>query len=245
MILIIGSNGQLGRQIQKALTARGQMFAAYDYPDIDITSPASIEELVTAIDPLTIVNCAAYTNVDQAETDKDNAYRVNALGPKYLAEICRDKDIELVQVSTDYVFSGVPYIEHGSPRPYVEEDECCPQSVYGSTKLEGERFVQVSGAKLYVLRTAWLYGDGKNFVRTMLKMAEDHDEIRVVNDQIGSPTSTVDLANSICTLIGTGEYGLYHATCEGQCSWYDFAKMIFDLKGKHMNVAPLTSQEYL
>jgi dTDP-4-dehydrorhamnose reductase len=244
VILIIGSNGQLGREMQRQLTNKGWDHVAYDYPDIDITSPASIKDLVTAVNPSTIVNCAAYTNVDAAETDKENAYRVNTLGPKNMAEICREKDIELIHISTDYVFSGVPVIVNGTPRPYIETDVCSPQTVYGSTKYEGEMFVTSSCEKWYILRTAWLYGEGNNFVKTMLRLSEVQDEVRVVNDQIGSPTSTVDLANAICGLIGTGAYGLYHATCEGQCSWYDFAQKIFKLKGWGINVVPVTSEEF-
>lgn len=244
MILIIGSNGQLGREMQRQLTNKGWDYVAYDYPDIDITNIASIKYLVSAVNPSTIVNCAAYTNVDAAETDKDNAYRVNTLGPKNLAELCRTKEIELVHISTDYVFSGVPVIVNGTPRPYIETDACSPQTVYGSTKYEGEMFVTSSYEKWYILRTAWLYGEGNNFVKTMLRLSEVQNEVRVVNDQIGSPTSTVDLANAICALIGTGAYGLYHATCEGQCNWYDFAQKIFKLKGLGTKVVPVTSEEY-
>lgn len=245
MILIIGSNGQLGREMQRQLTNRGWDYAAYDYPDIDIVQHDSIDALTRIIKPSVIVNCAAYTNVDKAETDSDNAYKINALGSKNLAEICSDKRIELVHISTDYVFNGIPIIENGQPRPYIEEDECHPCTVYGITKLEGERFIQSIGERWYILRSAWLYGDGNNFVRTMLKLASNNNKVKVVNDQIGSPTSTVDLANTICRLIGTGAYGLYHTTCEGLCSWYDFAKKIFKLKGLEMEVVPVTSEEYI
>ena len=244
-VLVIGSNGQLGRRVQTVLTDKNIDFDAYDYPEIDITSLDSIKNRFEQTMPNTIINCAAYTNVDQAETDYDNAYRINALGAKNLAEICVQNDAELVHVSTDYVFSGDPICVEGKPRPYFEDDECNPATAYGKTKLEGERFVQESGAKYYILRTAWLYGEGNNFVRTMLKLSETHDTIKVVDDQIGSPTSTVDLANTICELLGTGEYGLYHATCEGQCSWFDFAKKIFEYSCKSINVVPVTSREFI
>jgi dTDP-4-dehydrorhamnose reductase len=244
MILIIGSNGQLGREMQRRLSKEDKKFEAYDYPDIDITQKESVDSLISRVKPHAIVNCAAYTNVDKAESDRDNAYKINALGPKYLAEICTEKDIELMHVSTDYVFSGDPIIENGRPRPYVERDECAPRTVYGDTKLEGEKFVRSAGGKFYIFRTAWLYGEGNNFVRTMLKLSETHDEISVVNDQVGSPTSTVDLANAIYSLIGSGAYGLYHATCEGQCSWYDFTREIFELENKRTGVLPVTSSEY-
>lgn len=245
MILIIGSNGQLGRQMQMALTAQGKEFAAYDYPDIDISAPDSIRNLMKLTNPSVVVNCAAYTNVDKAEADEESAYQINALGPKYLAEACNTIGAEMVHVSTDYVFSGEPILlKDGQPRPYVEEDICAPSTAYGRTKLEGERFVQEGCDKWYILRTAWLYGDGHNFVKTMLRIAETRDTVSVVDDQIGSPTSTVDLAEAICALIGSGAYGLYHATCEGQCSWYDFAKKIFELKNKHITTLPVSSADY-
>lgn len=244
-VLVIGSNGQLGRQVQKVLTDKNIAFSAYDYPEVDIANMSSLQELFGQTKPDTIINCAAYTNVDQAETDYDNAYRINALGPKNLAEICVQKDAELIHVSTDYVFSGDPICIDGNPRPYFEDDKCNPTTAYGKTKLEGEHFVQQSGAKYYILRTAWLYGDGNNFVRTMLKLSETHNTINVVEDQIGSPTSTVDLANAISELLGTGEYGLYHATCEGQCSWFEFAKKIFEYSRKNIDVVPVSSKEFV
>lgn len=244
-VLVIGSNGQLGRQVQKVLTDKSIAFNAYDYPEVDIANVGSLQELFDQTKPDTVINCAAYTNVDQAETDYDNAYRINALGPKNLAGICVQNDVELVHISTDYVFSGDPICADGQARPYFEDDECNPATAYGKTKLEGERFVQQSGAKYYILRTAWLYGDGNNFVRTMLKLSETHNTINVVEDQIGSPTSTVDLANAISELLGTGEYGLYHATCEGQCSWFEFAKKIFEYSRKNIDVVPVSSKEFV
>ena len=243
--LIIGSTGQLGYAMQRALTARGQDYLAYDYPDIDITKRESMVRLIDETKPEIVINCAAYTNVDQAETSADMVYAINALGPKLLAQICHDRDIELVHVSTDYVFSGVPIVESGAPRPYVETDPCDPQTVYGRTKHDGERFVWDNHDKCYMMRTAWLYGEGNNFVRTMLKLAQNNQTLTVVNDQIGSPTSSKDLAEAICTLVDTGAYGLYHATCEGQCSWYDFAKKIFDISGMDVDVLPVTSEQFV
>jgi len=243
-VLIVGSGGQLGRQMQKALKTRGMAFNAVDYPDIDIAQPDSTKRLIDEIQPRTVVNCAAYTNVDGAETHEETAYAINALGPKNLAQICGDLGIELVHISTDYVFSGVPIMENSEPRPYVETDPCAPGTAYGRTKLAGEHFVQTGCDRWYILRTAWLYGDGHNFVRTMLRLAESRDTLSVVDDQIGSPTSTADLAEAVCALVGSGKYGLYHATCEGQCSWYDFAKRIFELTGKPVSVRPVTTEEY-
>lgn len=245
MIFIIGSNGQLGREMQRILTNEGADYTACDYPDIDITQLDSLIRWMDEVDPSTVINCAAYTNVDQAETDEDAAFRVNALGPENLAKLCDERHIELVHISTDYVFSGDGIKQNGRLRPYCESDECHPDTAYGRTKLAGEEFVRKNHKKSYILRTAWLYGDGNNFVKTMLNFAENRNEINVVNDQFGSPTSTVDLANAIVELMGSAEYGTYHATCEGVCTWYDFAKNIFKIKNKSVKVIPVTSAEFI
>ena len=242
-VLIIGSNGQLGRQMQKVLTSRGISFDALDLPDIDITDPASIENRIAA-GYRSVINCAAYTNVDGAESDEETAQRINADGPKNIAAVCSRYDTELLHVSTDYVFSGDGIEEDGKLRPYVESDVCVPNTAYGRTKLAGEAFVRAAWEKSYILRTAWLYGDGENFVRTMLKLAQTHDKLTVVNDQFGSPTSAADLSEAILALMGSGHYGTYHATCEGVCTWYDFAKKIFELRGIDIDVDPVTSDKY-
>ena len=245
MILIIGSNGQLGLQMQKALALRKIACRAFDYPDIDISNRESMNALIESTAPDVVVNCAAYTQVDKAEEDEDNAYKINAIGPKNLAEACHMRHIKLVHISTDYVFSGEGIKVNGSPRPYLETDECIPCTVYGKTKLEGEQFVRRLHDQWFIFRTAWLYGEGNNFVRTMINLSEKNDRVRVVNDQIGSPTSTVDLAEAICALMDTEDYGLYHATCEGQCSWYDFARKIFEIKGNSTEVIPVSSEEFV
>lgn len=245
MILIIGSNGQLGLEMQKKLKQKNTEFSAYDYPEVDITDKEKLRCVIDLVKPNAIVNCAAYTNVDAAETDETNAYSINALGAKNLAQICDEFDIELVHISTDYVFSGNAIIENDLKRPYLETDDCVPNTVYGKTKYAGEQFVQSYCKKYYILRTAWLYGEGNNFVRTMLALAQKHDTITVVADQIGSPTSTADLADAIIELFGSGQYGLYHATCEGQCSWYEFAKKIFEIKHLNVNVVPVTSEQFV
>lgn len=245
MVIIIGSHGQLGLEMQKQMNNKGISYSAYDYPEVDITDKVSLRRLIEAIKPNVVINCAAYTNVDAAETDEENAYKVNALGAKYLAELCNEFDIELVHISTDYVFSGEGIVENGILRPYIESDICEPNTVYGKTKNQGEQFVQSNCKKYYILRTAWLYGDGNNFVRTMLSLAQKTDTITVVNDQIGSPTSTTDLAKAIICLLGSGEYGLYHATCEGQCSWFEFAERIFEIKKINVNIVPITSEQLI
>ncbi len=245
MILIIGSNGQLGLEMQKQLNEMGISHCGYDYPEVDITDKASLRRLILAVKPHAVINCAAYTNVDAAESDEENAYKVNALGAKYLAELCNEFDIELVHISTDYVFNGEGIDQNGILRPYIETDICEPNTVYGKTKYQGEQFVRTECGRYYILRTAWLYGNGNNFVRTMLNLAHKTDTITVVNDQIGSPTSTTDLAKAIICLLGSGEYGLYHATCEGQCSWFEFAKKIFEIKRIDINVVPVTSEQFI
>ncbi len=245
MVLVIGSNGQLGKEIQKAFLEKKITYRAYDIPEIDITNYESINGLIEAIQPTSIINCAAYTNVDKAQTDQENAYSINAMGPKNLAQICNQKKIELIHISTDYVFNGQPIYENGKPRPYLETDACDPKSIYGKTKLQGEEFVREYHDKWYIFRTAWLYGQGNNFVKTMLKLSEQNSSVRVVDDQIGSPTSTADLAAAVCALMGTQQYGLYHATCEGQCSWYDFAREIFKIKDIDIEVVPVTSEEFI
>lgn len=244
-VLIVGSNGQLGREMQKQLIEQQIGFEAFDVPNIDITSQESIDQVLQSNVFDTVVNCAAYTDVDGAEGDYDTAYKINALGCKYLALACAKRDLELVHVSTDYVFSGDGIIENGKHRAYLETDSCEPNTAYGKTKLAGEQLIRENCDKYYILRTAWLYGDGGNFVRTMLKLAKDRNELGVVNDQFGSPTSTVDLALAIISLLGSGKYGLFHATCEGVCTWYDFAKKIFEIKGMEIKVNAVTSEEFI
>ena len=185
-----------------------------------------------------IINCAAYTDVDGCENNKDTAFKVNALGAKNLAVAAEKVGAKLVHVSTDYIFNGL------GEQPYKEFENSDPQTVYGQSKLLGEKFVQQFSSKFFIFRTAWLYGEGNNFVRTMLKLAKKNDQLNVVNGQLGSPTSTVDLAKVIINLMETEHYGLYHATCEGQCSWYDFAKKIFEIKNIDIKINPVGSDEF-
>lgn len=244
-ILLSGSNGQLGRELTKQLTQKKADFVGCDIPEFDITDKAKILSIIEKEAPDVIVNCGALTNVDGCETQRDLAFAINAEGPKNVAEICRDRGITLVQVSTDYVFDGAGIAEEGILRPYVESDSIDPKTVYGASKAKGEAYVQAIAPKSFIIRTAWLYGDGKNFVRTMLNLAKDHTKLTVVSDQVGSPTSTVDLAAAILKLIETDAYGVYHGTCEGQCSWYDFAKEIFRLAQIDMDVESVTTEEYV
>ncbi len=244
-VLLTGSNGQLGRELSLQLEKKGINFVGYDIPDLDISDKKQMTTIVDKEKPTVIINCGALTNVDACETKRDLAMAINAQGPKLLAEIAAKQNLTLVQVSTDYVFDGRGICEEGTIRPYQESDVPNPQTVYGESKLAGEEAVMAELAKYFIVRTAWLYGDGNNFVKTMLDLATKHEKLTVVDDQVGSPTSTVDLAKAIIALIETQAYGIYHATCEGQCSWYDFAKEIFRLAGVEIEVDPVTSEEFI
>lgn len=238
-IIVTGCNGQLGRAINRQYEGNSEYrLINTDVDELDITSVEAVMKLAEEVRPYAIINCAAYTAVDKCETDRDNAYRINAIGPRNLAIAAQKYGARLMHVSTDYVFSG------DGVRPYTEFDDVNPQSMYGATKLAGENFVKEFSDKHFIIRTAWLYGDGKNFVKTMLKLSENNDEVNVVCDQIGSPTSAVELAKAIAVLLPTDNFGTFHGTCEGMCSWADFASEIFRLAGKNTKVNYITSDEY-
>lgn len=242
-ILVTGCNGQLGRAIQKEYAGEVE-FVLTDVVEsdgivsLDITNIDQVMTLVRDTRPDVIINCAAHTNVDKCEEQWDLAYKINAIGPRNLSIAATETGAKLVHISTDYVFDG-----HGT-RPQTEFDPVGPVSAYGKTKLEGENFVKQFAQKYFILRTAWLYGDGHNFVRTMLRLSETHDEVSVVCDQKGSPTSAVELAKMIHYLEGTENYGLFHATCEGDTNWADFTEEIFRLAGKQTKVNHVTSKQY-
>ena len=244
-VLLTGSNGQLGRELTRQLEKKKIDHVGYDIPEFDVTDKEKIAAIIAKEQPTVIINCGALTNVDGCETQRDLAMAINAVGPKYLAEIARDQDMVLVQVSTDYVFDGAGIIKDGELRPYQETDPVDPKTVYGESKAAGEKAVAETTPKHFIVRTAWLYGDGNNFVKTMLELAAKHPQLTVVNDQVGSPTRTVDLAAAIIDLIETDHYGIYHGTCEGQCSWYDFALEIFRLSGIDIPVAAVTSEQFV
>ena len=238
-ILITGSKGQLGLELVKQLKIKGlYKIIDTDRDELDIVDIDNVNEFILSSKPDVVINCAAHTAVDLCETDIDNAYKINAIGPRNLAIACEKINAKFVQVSTDYVFDG------NIDRPYREDDNTCQNSIYGSSKLMGEKFTKEFCSRYFIVRTAWLYGEGNNFVRTMLKLSETNKEINVVNDQFGSPTSTVDLAKAIIELIHTEHYGTYHGTCEGKCSWYDFAQKIFEISNIDIKVNPVTSEEY-
>lgn len=238
-IIITGCNGQLGRALNREYEGNMEYeLVNTDVEELDITSIDDVLRIVGEVKPYAIINCAAHTNVDKCEVDVDNAYRINAVGPRNLAIAASRYGAKLMHISTDYVFAG------DSDKPYIEFDAPSPKSMYGATKLAGENFVKEFAKEYFIVRTAWLYGDGKNFVKTMLRLSESNSEVSVVCDQIGSPTSTSELAKAIVGLVPTDNYGTFHGTCEGVCSWADFASEIFRLAGKPTKVNYITSKEY-
>ncbi|MCI8299129.1 MAG: dTDP-4-dehydrorhamnose reductase [Lachnospiraceae bacterium] len=243
-ILITGANGQLGRALDMEYKEEDVQFIRTDVAEsegitaLDITRIEDVLSLVSLKQPDVIINCAAHTNVDKCETQEDLAYKINAIGARNLSIAAQKADAKLIQVSTDYVFSG------DASEPITEFDTPGPVSAYGRTKYAGEEFVKEFSNRHFILRTAWLYGDGHNFVKTMLKLAETHDTLSVVKDQLGSPTSATELARLIHYLEPTENYGTYHATCEGMCSWAEFADAIFARAKKDVKVTHVTTQEY-
>lgn len=238
-VLVTGVKGQLGHDVVNELTSRGHQAVGVDIDEMDITDMSSVDKVIKEAAPDAVIHCAAYTAVDAAEENKELCRRVNGEGPRNIARVCRELDIKMLQISTDYVFEG------NGDHLWKPEDACVPQSVYGRTKYEGELAVRELLDKYFIVRIAWAFGiNGKNFVKTMLKLAETHDTIRVVNDQFGSPTYTYDLARLLVDMIQTEKYGIYHATNEGACSWYEFACAIFKEAGVKVNVVPVTTEEY-
>lgn len=238
-ILITGSNGMLANAIKEEL--KNEELICTDVEELDITNSEQVNEFVKKTKPEYIINCAAYTAVDKAEENKELAYKINAIGPKNLAIAANENSAILMHVSTDYVFGGDKPVEED----YKEDDEKNPQAVYGTTKLEGEKLIEENCSKYYIFRTAWLYGEGRNFVRTMLDLSKTKDELKVVNDQHGSPTYAVDLANIIHQVIDKKiEFGAYNATNIGYTTWYDFTKKIFEIRNVKCKVTPVTSEEF-
>jgi dTDP-4-dehydrorhamnose reductase len=243
-VLVIGSNGQLGSDVLEVLDdMHGLAVLGLDLPDIDITDPVSVDLVFGGFDPDFVLNCAAWTAVDDAETNEESALRVNGLGPQVIAEECRKASAWLVHVSTDYVFDGT------SAEPYAEDAVPNPATTYGRTKLAGEQAVQrVLPESHYLVRTAWLYGrHGQNFVKTMLRLEREQETVSVVDDQFGQPTYSWDLAQQIGLLMEHHPAsGTYHATNSGQTSWYEFAREIFSMSGADPGrVLPTTSAAFV
>jgi len=244
-IIVTGANGQLGRAIRGLFANNSEYeIIATDVVEgegiksLDITNVDACVEMAKTEKAYAILNCAAYTNVDGCEVETDLAYKINAIGPRNLSIAATESGAKMFHISTDYVFPG------NQDKALTEFDAVGPISAYGRTKLAGENFVKEFCDKHFIVRTAWLYGDGKNFVKTMLRLAESNKEVNVVNDQFGSPTSALELAKAIQYLLPTENYGLFHGTCEGSCAWSDFTKEIYRLAGVDTVVNPITSEKY-
>lgn len=237
-ILITGSNGMLGHDLIEVLKDKHELLLTTS-KTLDITDADSVMDFIVKSNPDIVINSAAYTDVDGCESNPDLAYNVNGEGVKNLALACREVDCPLVHISTDYVFNGQ------NDRPWVEDDEIGPISIYGKSKLKGEEHIKEILEKYFIVRTAWLYGvNGRNFPRTMLELAQNHSEITVVYDEVGTPTYTPDLAKGISKLIETDYYGTYHLTNSGNCSWCEFARYIFEVADVDVNVIPVTASEF-
>lgn len=244
-ILVTGSNGQLGNALRLVVEEKDQVnnYFYTDVAELDITNKNDVSNFLASNNIDIIVNCAAYTNVDKAEDDKENADLINHIGPKNLAEVCRERNDFLIHISTDYVFDGTKNI------PYTETDETKPLGVYGETKLRGEKAIINSGCEYVIIRTSWLYSSyGKNFLKTMQKLTAEKESIKVVFDQVGTPTYAGDLANVIYTIIQKNESDIknqiYHYSNEGVCSWYDFAVAINEIFEHNCKVEPCHSDEF-
>jgi len=237
-VLVTGANGMLGQDLCPILEDEGYEVIETDVQTLDITNSDMVNEVLEEENPDIVIHCAAYTNVDKAEEDIETARLINAKGTENIAKACGNKDIILVYISTDYVFNG------NGTKPYLPDDKAEPIGAYGLTKWEGEEAVRKYCKKYYIARTSWLYGiHGKNFVETMISLA-DKSELKVVDDQIGCPTWTVELSNGIVKLLKDSKYGTYHVCGSGQTSWYNFAKKIFELSNLKVNLKPCTTDEF-
>lgn len=236
-VLVTGANGMLGQDLCPILEDVGAFVIETDVDTLDITNGVVVKNVLTDVRPDLVIHCAAYTNVDKAEEDFETAYKINALGTENLAKSCNELDIPIVYISTDYVFDG-------AKKKLLNPDSCTnPINNYGKTKLAGENAIQKYCKKYYIARTSWLYGiHGKNFVETMLSL-KDKEELKVVDDQIGCPTWTVELANGILKLLQK-PYGIYHVCGSGQTSWYGFANEIFKQSGLTVNLKPCVTEEF-
>jgi len=238
-VLVTGVKGQLGYDVVKRLNALGIENIGVDMDDFDLTNREQTIQYIVNCRPDVVVHCAAYTAVDKAEDDKEKCFAVNVDGTRYIAEACRQIDAKMVYISTDYVFDG----KGSEPQP--EDKAVMPVNYYGYTKAQGEAVVRELLEKYFIVRTSWVYGrNGNNFVKTMLKLGQTKDEVNVVNDQVGVPTYTVDLAVLICDMLQTAKYGTYHGVNEGYRSWYEFALEIFRNSGINMKVNPIPTDEY-
>lgn len=239
MILVTGMTGQLGFDVARELERRGEKFIGTTRKEINLLTEDGAKNFILEKKPDAVIHCAAYTAVDKAESEAETAITVNGLGARRIAEACREIGAKMIYVSTDYVFGG------DGRMPYETGDEKNPVNTYGTSKLLGENAVETILRNYFIVRTSWVFGaNGKNFVKTMLNLAEKNKKLRVVDDQIGSPTYTPDLAKLLVDMIHTEKYGVYHATNEGFCSWAEFAKEIFKQAGKKVEVEPIATVDY-
>ncbi|CAM3201680.1 dTDP-4-dehydrorhamnose reductase [Paenibacillus lupini] len=238
-VVVTGANGQLGRELVM-MDSKGRFaITGLDRSVLDITNLEQCREVLAQLRPDVVIHCAAYTAVDKAEAEPDEAFRINAAGTRNIALASREIGAKLCAISTDYVFDGTGTI------PYKEYDRTNPLTVYGQSKLAGEQLVQSLHDRYFIVRTSWVYGAyGNNFVKTMLKLASERDQLKVVADQFGSPTYTYDLALFLLELAATDYYGLYHASNSGICSWYEFAKVIMEESGCGTQIEPCTTAEF-
>ncbi len=243
-VLITGANGQLAKCIQDVVRKEhlNIEWVFKTSKELDITNQRNVQDLLKNNKFNYLVNCAAYTSVDKAESEKEKALLINARAVKYLAEYCKKNNIIFIHISTDFVFDGT------KNDPYTEEDITNPINVYGLSKLKGEQYIQETLERFFIIRTSWVYSEyGHNFVKTMLGLAKERDQINVVNDQIGSPTYAKDLAKAIVEIISSNfdKYGIYNYSNEGAISWFDFSKKIFEFACENINVFPVTSDNYI
>lgn len=238
-ILVTGVTGQLGYDCVKQLEREGQDVRGVSSKDFPLTEPVKMEAYLKKFKPEAVIHCAAYTAVDKAEDEPEACRAVNAEGTRNLARLCREMDAKLIYISTDYVFPGT------GEEAYAEDAPTSPVNVYGASKLEGEEAVRELMTKYFIVRISWVFGyNGKNFIRTMLKLAESHDKLTVVDDQVGSPTYTRDLAVLLAAMVKSDKYGIYHATNEGFCSWADLAIETFRQAGVKVEVERVTSDKF-
>ena len=239
-VFVTGVRGQLGYDVVNELEKRGHTAIGVDIEELDITDAEAVDKMITETAPDAVIHCAAWTAVDAAEDNEEKCRQVNAYGTENIAKVCKKLDCKMMYISTDYIFDGK------GTRPWEPDDPVTtPLNVYGQTKYEGELAVRNNVEKFFIVRIAWVFGKGKNFIKTMLNLAKTHDHLTVVNDQYGTPTYTYDLARLLVDMIETDKYGNYHATNEGgYITWYDFACEIFRQAGIDIDVEPVSSAQY-
>ena len=238
-VVVTGAVGYMGKHVVKELLKRGYSTLSPNRSELNLCSEDNIRNYILNSNCEAIVHCAAYTQVDKAEDEKDLCIKINATATKHIAKCAKILDIPMIYISTDYVFDGT------KDGKYTENDETNPINIYGESKLAGEKYVQEILDKYYIVRTSWVFNiNGKNFIETMLRLSKANNQLSIVNDQIGSPTYTKDLSRLLVDMLETSKYGLYHATNEGYCSWYEFANTIFKLANINIDIKAINSNEY-